>query len=270
MARRLIEFPTEWEEVQPHEWMHLCKIFYRMFSNPGISLLDVKRDFVRFVLSNRNLKQKGSLEYYHLVQQLTKTLDWMFLEVDGKVAINFNSTVNLLPHWENFFGPADHGADLTFGEFRLALQMMNTYTISHQDIYLTYMCGVLYRRKKHNERETFDVGQLNTYTFRATRIPQFVRYGIYLWFTSFSKFLLEGTFVIDGNEVCFAEIFGENKDQSTAKSLGLNSILYSMAESGIFGTIDDVDKAPLLKVLMKLLDDKYKLDAIQKQARERE
>ena len=270
MKKKTIEFPTEWEEVQPREWLYLCKIFFRMIENPQITLLDIKRDFVRFVLANRNLKQKGSLEYYHLVQQLTETLDWIFIEADGKVAINFNSTVNLLPKWENFFGPADHGADLTFGEFRLAMQMMNTYTISHQEIYLTYLCGVLYRRRKHGEREPFDVGQLNTYTFRAARIPQFVRYAVYLWLASFSKFLLEGTFVIDGNEVCFADIFGKNTDESTAKSLGMNSILYSMAESGIFGTIDDVDKAPLLKVLMKLLDDKYKLDAIQKQAKERE
>jgi hypothetical protein len=35
-----------------------------------------------------------------------------------------------------------------------------------------------------------------------------------------------------------------------------------VAESGVFGTVDDTDRAPLLRVLLKLLDDKQRADEL--------
>lgn len=48
------------------------------------------------------------------------------------------------------------------------------------------------------------------------------------------------------------------------RSLGMSGILFSVAESGIFGNIEKADDTLLLRVLMKLLDDKYKADALLK------
>ena len=42
----------------------------------------------------------------------------------------------------------------------------------------------------------------------------------------------------------------------------MNSILFSMAESGVFGSIEEVDNTQLLRVLLKLLDDKQKADSL--------
>lgn len=40
----------------------------------------------------------------------------------------------------------------------------------------------------------------------------------------------------------------------------MNSVLYSVAESGIFGNADATDDTLLLRVMMKLLDDKLRAD----------
>ena len=50
------------------------------------------------------------------------------------------------------------------------------------------------------------------------------------------------------------------KQPGTAQSLGMNSVLYSVAESGIFGNADATDDTLLLRVMMKLLDDKQRAD----------
>ena len=263
MKNKIIEFPTEWEELKPGEWTYLSKLFFEMIGRRGVTLVDVKREWIRFVLRNRSIKPNSSLQYYKLVHDLLGSLDWLFAESEQQVGINFTSTTNLLPVYNGLYGPADHGADLTFGEYRNAIQMMNAYTIEHDGKYLQYLAGMLYRPKLHGLREEFNSDYMYRYIKRAARMPRFVKYTVYLWLAAFSKFLLEGTFVIDGNEVCFAEIFESRADtKSSGKNLGLTSILYSMAESGVFGTIDEVDKTPLLAVMMKLLNDKYKVDEL--------
>jgi hypothetical protein len=40
----------------------------------------------------------------------------------------------------------------------------------------------------------------------------------------------------------------------------MNSVLYSVAESGVFGNVDATDDTQLLRVMMKLLDDKQRAD----------
>ena len=49
----------------------------------------------------------------------------------------------------------------------------------------------------------------------------------------------------------------------------LNSILYSVASSGVFGTATDTDNTPLLRVMLKLLDDKQQADRLQERTKKK-
>ena len=42
----------------------------------------------------------------------------------------------------------------------------------------------------------------------------------------------------------------------------MNGVLFSVAESGVFGNFDETDNTLLLKVMMKLLSDKMQADEI--------
>lgn len=272
MEAKDIIFPDCWEEVTPSEWEYLLKIRAKLESDNRITLTDVKRAWAHFVLRSRGWRVGfRAVESLVVLKNASESLDWMWKVHDnGIIELTFDSTEQLLPKWRRFRGPKSHGADMSFGEFRHALTYCNAYTKEHQPQMLTALCGVLYRKtgdsKLGQYREPFNANLVSLYANRVYAMPDYLKWGVYAWFSYFCRFLTEGTFIIDGNEVCFAPIFGRAKGEGNADhSLGLNSILFSVAESGVFGSVKETDDAPLLRVLLKLLDDHNKAEALRKE-----
>ena len=269
MKERIVDFPDCWEELQPVEWVELLKLRHKLAARRGVSLLDVKRAWCAFVLRNRGMRVRGT-EGMLLVDRLAGTLDWMWLvdEEEGCVALRFDTTRNLLPTWKGLRGPQSHGADLTFGEFRAATASMNLYTEDHLPSDLLALAAVLYRRPDASgKRLPFDADELPCCMKAAQAMPDWLQWGVYAWFARFCDYLLTGEFVIDGQTITFAPVFGRREKDAprpSGQDLGLNSILYTVAESGVFGTAADTDRAPLLRVLLKLLDDKQRADELMK------
>lgn len=271
MKKVEVEFPNCWEELTPSEWQYLLKLRGKLEKDNRVSLVDVKREWTRFVLRGRKYPESlKSVDGLLLIDALSETLDWMWKEHEnGVIELTFDVTDQLFPQWHRFRGPKSHGADLSFGEFRHAMAYCNGYTKEHRSELLTALCGILYRkvgdRRKGQYREPFSPDLIQIYANRIYAMPDHLKWGVYAWFSSFCRFLTEGTFILDGNEVCFAPIFARSKsDEPADQSLGLNSILFSVAESGVFGSVKDTDDAPLLRVLLKLLDDHNKVEALRK------
>lgn len=278
MIEKNILFPECWEEVKPLEWMHLLKNRKKLMIQPGVSLLDVKREWCAYVLKSRGYRFRSKIDDMILVDELAQTLDWMW-QIDEDTADNgatvltaqlvYDCTVNLLPMWRYLQGPASHGADLTFGEFRQAAAVMNKYNANHDPVDLLALCAILYRKPVKEKgcvlREPFRPQYMGRYMGLVRDMPEWVQWGVYAWFAYFCEYLFTGSFIIDGLELCFAPVFKrQNSDPdatpSGVQSLGMNSVLYSVAESGIFGNADATDDTLLLRVMMKLLDDKQRAD----------
>ena len=266
-----IDFPECWEEVRPEEWAMLLKLRWKLMTQRGVSLTDVKRAWCDFVLTWRGMRVRGT-EGMLLVDRLADTLDWMWLidEEEKCIALRFDTTQNLLPEYKGLIGPKSHGGDLTFGEFRVATAAMNLYTDGHLESDLLALTAVLYRMKdvRTGRRRAFVEDELPELMREVQRVmPDWLQWGVYAWFAHFCEYLLTGEFVIDGQTVTFAPVFGrreKNGPRPAGQDLGLNSILYTVAESGVFGTADETDRAPLLRVLLKLLDDKQRADELEK------
>lgn len=276
MKHKGIEFPECWEEVRPTEWLHLLKIRDKLMRQPGLELVDIKREWCAYVLKNRGYRFRSNVEDMRLVDGLAKTLDWMWRAGEDEerqggtvVELTYDCTVNLLPAWRYLRGPMSHGADLTFGEFRQAAAVVNKFNAEHDPADLQALCGILYRKPVKDKgcimREPFRPQQMNRYMGLVRDMPVWVQWGIYAWFAYFCQYLFTGTFLIDGLELCFAPVFDRHKKSKDAEpgviqNLGMNSVLYSVAESGIFGNVDATDDTLLLRVMMKLLDDKQRAD----------
>ena len=266
-----MEFPDCWEEVRPNEWTMLLNLRHKMMTQRGVSLLDVKRAWCDFVLKNRGMRAKGT-DGMLLVDRLAETLEWMWMvdEEEKCIALRFDTTQNLLPDWKGLIGPKSHGADMTFGEFRAATAAMNLYTDGHLASDLLALVAVLYRLPdvQTGRRRVFVEDELPGLMQDVQRVmPAWLQWGVYAWFAHFCEYLLTGEFVIDGQTVTFAPVFGrreKNGPRPAGQDLGLNSILYTVAESGVFGTADETDRAPLVRVLLKLLDDKQRADELSK------
>ena len=276
MKKKEIEFPDCWEEVLPAEWLYLLRLRKKLEEQKGVSLADVKREWCRFVLANRGIRAASKNEYYVLIYNLAMTLGWMWRESeDGLIVeLTFDSTKNLMPAWKNLRGPLSHGSDLTFGEFRQATMMMNAYNETKEPLMLQMLCGILYRKpgKKVGKtdfdgryREEFNQARINLYAERVRTMPTQMQWGIYAWFATFCEYLMTGTFITEGSQVSFAQVFGRGEagdDGPKEESLGMNSVLFSVAEAGVFGNVEQTDGTLLLRVMMKLLDDKLRVDAM--------
>ena len=146
MKQKDISFPDCWEEMKPLEWLHLLKIRSQLIKQPGVALIDVKREWCAYVLKNRGYRFKSKVDDMLLVDRLAGTLGWMWKVEEGVVELTYDCTENLLPRWRYLRGPASHGADLTFGEFRQAAAVMNKYNAGQDPADLRALCAILYRR----------------------------------------------------------------------------------------------------------------------------
>lgn len=269
MKQKDIEFPDCWEEVKPLEWLHLLKNRQKLMTKPGISLLDVKREWCAYVLKNRGYVFRSKVKDMLLVNQLAATLRWMWQTEGDTVVLTYDSTVNLMPEWRYLRGPMSHGADMTFGEFRHAVAAINKFNAGHDPLDLQALCAILYRppveKKGCVAREPFREQYMSRYMGLVSSMPEWAQWGVYSWFAYFCEYLFTGSFIIDGLELCFEPVFSRSKRETSdrtdsVQSLGMNSILYSVAESGVFGNAKATDDTLLMRVLMKLLDDKQRAD----------
>lgn len=268
--KRHILFPECWEEVTPKQYAWLLK--YMSDGNKILTPDEIRIHFTDYLLGKRRpwnkLKRKS---YFRLVGDLSESLDWMFRTEDQIILINYDTTQNLIPRIGRLLGPLSHGSDLKFGEYREAVAAYNDYTTTYQTCHLDRLVGILYRKKNKtsgynsgNRRIPFCRYDIPKYIEGVKHVPNYLKWGVYLWFAAFCKYLLEGgLFIIDGKEISFSRIFRKG-EQVTGTDIGMNSILFTMADAGTFGKVDETEDTELFRVLLKLLHDANMMDEIER------
>ena len=275
--KKVRSIPEYWEELMPKQFNYLLRKIFVMMRNDIITKEDVLTDFADY-LCGRNYSVSLSKRINHLllVNTASDLLKWIFVENEEEVIFDFCTVQNLIPKFKKLIGPQSAGYDLRFGEYRKACWMYNAYTINHDMDSLDGLVGILYRpstslryRNTFNGdfREPFNEHLIGKYASRVKHWPEYIKWGIYLWFGYFCKYLMTGEFYIDGTEVSFAPLFqsGGDPDGKSDESLGMTSVLFSLAESRTFGNVDETDNASLFKVMLKLLNDDITAKNLKKQ-----
>ncbi len=265
--QRYIEVPTTWDEMTEADWREVLKIRQRVADNGGCySELDIRTETACRLLKNRGVsKQLQNPDYILLVRRLADSLGWLWHAEGAVVSLVYRDTRNLLPKVRGWLGPADHGQDLTFGEFRMAFAVLKNYEQNPSERDLNVLAGLLYRTEaseqlQHNRqlrRMPYDWDTFEQKERRGGQMERWQVWGIYAWFAYFCEYLTTGTFVIDGCEVCFSPLFlyGDNGTNGSSQVNSLQQICLTLAESHVFGNVRDVDNTPLLTVMQKLLMD---------------
>lgn len=273
MKQRYIEIPDTWQDLTPDDWREVLKIRQKVVDNGGrYSELDIKTETARVLLKNRGVKlQLNNPNYVQLVGQVAASLGWLWQAEGTVVSLVYKDTRNLLPKVRQWIGPADHGQDLTFGEFRQAFVHLKAYEQTQTVTPLHALAGLLYRPcDGRSRRLPYDDDSIDEKIARGQQMQPWQVWGIYAWFAYFCEYLTTGTFVIDGCEVSFAPLFAHGSHESTSASGGspagnsLQQICLTLAESHVFGTARDVDNTPLLTVMQKLLMDYETLQKIKR------
>lgn len=262
-------FPIRWEMLTQKELQAIIEMFNSLDKGMDFSLLDIKRSWVALVLKWRGVSIKNTIDDMLLIDGIAKELDWLiYYENENKTAnINYDCIECLLPRFHGLAGPENYGYDLTFGEYRKLLVIFNEISQGNNvGAYMDMLAGTLYRKydKKLKRRVAFNPDY--DYTRNAKRMPDWLKYYAYLWFGAFCQYLMTSPFIIDGNEINFSAIFTSPDSKNTVPEnfIGMNSILFSVAESHVFGTVTDVDNTQLFRILMKLVDDKNRSDELKK------
>ncbi|MEA4976008.1 MAG: hypothetical protein VB046_09760 [Paludibacter sp.] len=276
MNKKII-IPEDYSELTKKQLRIVVRGFLKMTITLHIQPVDVQRDLADYILGRKkyiySLKRE---KYFLMVDRVAGKLDWLFCYEGNLAMMNFNTTENILPVLNGLQGPQSHGADITFCEFRTAVDIMEQYNQDHDDETLDALVGTLYRLPDKKEtdpdfngqyRRKFNKHHIGIYTRRAKKIQPEFKYAIYLWFANFCRYLVEGVFYIEGKEVEFAPVFGVNEDpdtKSNSDKLGMMSILFTLADAGTFGNVEATDNALLLDVMCKLLNDHNLAKQLQK------
>lgn len=265
--------PNCWDEVSCDEWTRLLVLFDALVHIEMFGFDDLRRKMAEYMLTKRGLNVSVFLRndrYYLLIDELAKGLDWMISRNEkGLVFVNLKTTRQLLPYVGELIGPKSHAEDLTFGEFHAAVAAMNYYHASQEDNHLKALTAILYRpRGKDVKRVPFRTEEMPALMEQAGKVPWHLRFGIYAWFNYLCYYLRTGCFDIAGSTVCFSPLFREKADgdrqTEELDELGLNGILLSVAQSGVFGDAEKVRQTPVLQVFMKLLSDYREAERIKK------
>ena len=274
--QRYIELPESWDELTVADWRELLKIRQQIVEHGGCySELDILTETARMLLKNRGVKlQLNNPNYIQLVGQLARTLGWLWHADGSTISLVYKDTRNLLPRIREWLGPMDHGADLMFGEFRLAMAVMKIYENNPSERDLNVLAGLLYRpeaseelkRERGLRRWPYEWDTFEQKERRGEQIERWQVWGVYAWFAWFCEYLTTGTFIIDGEEVSFSPLFQKQESVAESKgaSGGMSQICHTLAETHVFGTAREVDHTPLLTVMLKLLQDYESLQRLKK------
>lgn len=277
MRPKFIDIPEYWDELDQNQFEYLLKSIFKMMESKKIKTNDVLVDFADYLCGRlRPVHPCRKEDYLILLDKLAKSLSWIFTEEEDSIRVDFSTTKNLMPRLGKLRGPLSHGSDFRFGEYRTAVEIFNLYTSTQEVKYLDLLTGILYRHENHRRKQEnfngdyrtpFNKFHLERYANNVKHLPEYKKWGVYLWFSYFCIYLMSGDFIIEGNTVNFSKIFGrDNIDSDTRSepSLGMTSILFSLADTGTFGDVEKTDKAMLFDVMMKLLHDQRQLDNLNK------
>ena len=224
--KRYITLPENWDELTSDDWQEMLRIRHIVASTDHQwTVEDVRIESARALLKSRGVRQQlNNPQWLKLVADLAQSLTWLWSEEQGMLSLVYRSTENKMPcltvgpnrHRQLLRGPESHGYDLTFGEFRQALQHLKAYEnpagdseadrIGYRTTALCALAGLLYRPEADEDqrhrgllRQPYDWDSLDDKIGRGRLMKPWQLWGIYAWFAYFCEALTTETFIIEKN-----------------------------------------------------------------------
>jgi hypothetical protein len=268
------EYPSSWEEIAPAHAVRIGEIMYlafiRQIDYDMARKLAVDEFIQRVNDPNKPAFSEKSLNYWANEAQLAESVKFLFchetLKDDSEqISINPKFCNQLIPkvkirgRW--YIGPKTLLENLTIFEFKEAGWRVGKFAQTMETRYLDELFAVLYRKSSFFSRERRDA-PLSKKEFEesvrlASRLPVGMKFMIYLFFLGCMNWIREETLEIDGQEICFGCLFpksaAENKSGSPEEgNTGLAGILFQMAESGVFGNMEQTSRVSMWDVFLRL------------------
>jgi hypothetical protein len=223
--------------------------------------------------SNKKLTEEEENKYAN-AYRLSELIDTFFDENEEHQKIikqNFihNPIPTFKPLLTTYYGPQDLLSNMKFGEYTDALRLFNQINATGQMELLFPFVAILYRKKKSfiffrkwlnkyngDSRLSYNQASVDARAKVFENVPIGFIYGVYLLFGSFQKFLATAEIQWGSSSLNFAIIFNAegSDDPETIPGLGMDSVMFAISESNVFGNKKQLNDTPLIEVLIRMYD----------------
>ncbi|MEI7723474.1 MAG: hypothetical protein WCK09_00360 [Bacteroidota bacterium] len=273
------EFPSSIHEMNQDQFVYFIDLILQYLSGKFdiadfkskliLKLLDVKFD-MGWQLMTKDDRENA----YGEIFRISELCDSFFEEIDrdGQKVKTFKLSFrkNFIPRiCGKYHGPKDALQDATFAEYRIAHSYYAAYIDSHSETDLNHLVAVLYRPAKsflwlRRMLPSYDGQPRIPFTAKSNpaflearvkeiaKLPIAVRYGIFLFFSGCEEYLAKGTVNVDGKDIDLSVIYEKSGESDDSPDIGLIGILYSLAETKVFGSIEETDGQNLYDIMIRL------------------
>jgi hypothetical protein len=264
-----VNIPSQLEEMTKEQYLFYSERILQ-FYNKDISMTDfltymaMKFLGIRFNRRKYNLlRDEEKLQVCDNMNRVTELLGYFFQnDEQGHVTLNLSCVKNFIPDFRRglfrYSGPADALTDITFLEYKDANHFYTEYSVTKEESALDNLVAVLYRPRRFRKKVPYN-GNTDKRAKAMHKLPYPVKFGIYLFYASCEKFLREGSFKADQADINLRMLYETTpKEQRLKKKdkwqdqTGLSGLAISLAQTGIFGKLDDVYRQNLYDVLVLL------------------
>lgn len=256
--------PEDLSQCDAKQYMDMAELIF-CFQNQQISYDEFRTHAVYKLMNMKPSKKESELEdiKFSNVYQISELID-SFFEIDdkGQKTIKQYYIHNPVPKmkflWKTYFGPEDNFNNMTFGEYRDGLRFFHDFHATGDMEYLKLLTAIFYRPKKMFKIIGYSSKDLDKRIEGYKYAPIGFVYGFYLLFASFQKYLVEATILWSGKELDLSILFdtktSTESDNVSMPGIGMDSVAFSMAESGVFGTLKEVDATDFWDIMVRMYD----------------
>lgn len=267
--------PADLSECDSQQYMDICElIFY--YQNETIDYDEFRTHAAYKLLNmtpakNQQLDDEEKFTNIYLISELID--DFFEIDENGLKTIKqyyiHNPIPKFKPLWQTYYGPSDSFMNMTFGEYTDGLRLFHDFHATGDMSYLTLLTALFYRPKKSfhfirkrlgnydgDLREPYNSHTLEERAKGLQLAPLGFVYGFYLLFASFQKYLVDAKIMWGGKEIDFSILFesGNSEETSDTPGIGMDSIAFSIAESGAFGNIEKVRNTNFWQIMVRMYD----------------
>lgn len=287
------QLPASWDELTHEQYLFIVDLYLKL-KNREITIPQFKKGalckFLQISFAGYSrLKEDVQIEIASKIDQLSELFHFFFVEEADNITFNYDFTQNLIPKvkcgwFTRLYGPDQALTNITFAEYIDAHSFYKQYAETANEDYLNMLVAVLYRKKqpflsvKRNLftfngqiRVKYNQNRLDYYVKHVKKLPFVVKYAVFLWFNGCENHLRHGDISINGYSINLSLLYKQSQTAETEShqtaDIGIISLLYTVAESGVFGNIEKTAQTNLYDIFVYLykkvieqrkLEEKYK------------
>ncbi|WP_109852817.1 hypothetical protein [Aquimarina sp. AU58] len=274
-----IEFPESISEMNTNQYILFSDLAFK-FATQQISYGEFKVQLTYILL---NLERKVDMteasektdRVAENVYRISELMESFFrTEIKDKKKykiIKLDDVVNHIPFFSisgtKYYGPKDALTSCSFGQYIQALNALHDFYNTKEEHHLNTLVDTLYRPigDEFSNESIDDRPEVHVNTAIG------VKYGVYLFFAACQEWIVTNKelSIGGGNTVDLTVLFKSNKpkDPLAPKGIGMLSALYTIAESGVFGTMDKTADQNLYDVLVYMVQKHNEVEKMKRDAK---